>query len=508
LALLLAGGTVAAITDGTPALGDTGAPHDTNALDDQDITLAIETELLLARGVTLDPIDVETHLGVVTLSGSTDNILAKERAGRIASMVKGVRAVVNHLSVKPAPRPDDAIRTDVVQALTLDPATESWEVGVTVEDGAVTLSGEVDSWQEKHLAARVAKGVRGVRSLDNQLRIDTAAERPDLEIEREIESAHLWDVRLDDALIDVSVEDGEVTLSGSVGSAYEKNLAIIDSWVRGVRSVNAEKLDVDWLQRDEMLRQSRFRQKTDEEIGRAVRDAWLFDPRVASFRPQVDVHKGVVTLTGVVDNLKAKRAAAQDAANTSGVWRVKNYLKVRPVVERADTEVAEDIRSRLLLDPYVDRFDLTVTVDDGVARLSGEVDSYFEKWQAEDVAARTRGVVRVEDRLEVGYEPLDYEVPFYDWDVVVSDLDRKPVSEPWQAEDWQIRDDIRDELFWSPFVDADQVSVAVTDGVATLTGTVDSFAERSQATEEALEGGALVVDNDLRVLWGPDFLVF
>ena len=65
--------------------------------------------------------------------------------------------------------------------------------------------------------------------------------------------------------------------------------------------------------------------------------------------------------------------------------------------------------------------------------------------------------------------------------------------------DWKITENIRDELFWSPFVDADQVTVVVDDGKATLTGQVDSWSEYDAATQNALQGGAVSVDNDLTI---------
>lgn len=66
-----------------------------------------------------------------------------------------------------------------------------------------------------------------------------------------------------------------------------------------------------------------------------------------------------------------------------------------------------------------------------------------------------------------------------------------------------LRCDIEDELFWSPFVDADEVEVSVEDGVATLTGQVDSWTKRNVASGHALEGGALRVVNRLEVACGP-----
>lgn len=475
-------------------------------LTDRDVTHAVDSQLLLARGVPANALDVTTNQGIVTLAGTVDNVLAKDRAVRVAQMVKGVRSVIDLIEVAPAEgRTDQEIQQDVSDALAQDPATDSWEIGVGVEDGTVALVGTVDSWHEKQLAARVAKGVEGVRSIENQIDIDFAPLRSDSEIQTEIERALMWDARVDDALIDVAVQDGEVTLSGTVGSAYERRIALGDAWSQGVRSVQADDLEIQWWARDTMLKKDRFASLTDSQIRDAVKDALLWDPRVASFRPMVTVEDGVATLSGTVSDLKAKRSAAQTASRTSGVWRVKNQLKVRPADERSDEEIAQDIRHNLLIDPYVNRFDLDVTVDHGVARLTGSVDSYFEKWQAGDLASTVQGVTAVRNRLDVDYEPLTYETSFYDWDVIDTDYDVSGAETVAAKGDWEIREDIQDELWWSPFVDSDEVSVTVIDGEATLTGAVDSWAERREATEQALEGGAILVRNQLDVDWGPDF---
>jgi osmotically-inducible protein OsmY len=114
-------------------------------LSDEDIILAVENELLFDEGVSSHLIDVETSNGIVTLSGSVDNILAKERALHITESVRGVRAVVNRMIVNPISRTDEQIRMDVENALLFDSATESYEIDVMVKDGTVTLEGTVDS---------------------------------------------------------------------------------------------------------------------------------------------------------------------------------------------------------------------------------------------------------------------------------------------------------------------------------------------------------------------------
>ena len=68
---------------------------------------------------------------------------------------------------------------------------------------------------------------------------------------------------MDDTLIDVSVTDGQVVLTGIVGSAAEMTQAIQDVWVAGVRSVDATGLEVEWWTRDEMRKKQPFVPKPD-----------------------------------------------------------------------------------------------------------------------------------------------------------------------------------------------------------------------------------------------------
>ncbi len=87
-----------------------------------------------------------------------------------------------------------------------------------------------------------------------------------------------------------------------------------------------------------------------------------------------------------------------------------------------------------------------------------------------DAAIRARGALAVDNNLTVDYEQLAYEVYFYDWDPTVYDYDYAIASKT----DAEIAEDIGDELYWSPFVDREEVTVAVDNGVATLTGNVDT----------------------------------
>lgn len=470
-------------------------------LTNESIRDAVEDEFLFDPGVSRDAIDVDVADGVVTLSGKTNSLLEKERAVRVAETVKGVRAVVDRLTVKPIKNLTDAeLKRDVESALLMDPATDSYEIQADVKNGAVTLKGHVDSWTERTLCERVAKGVRGVTSVNDDILVKYAATRSDAEIQAEIEKKLRWDALIDDALIDVKVADGNVTLSGTVGSAAERSRAAASSWVAGVKSVNDDGLSVSRWARDPDLRESKYVIKSDEALRDAVKDALMYDPRVFSFNVTPKAHNGTVTLRGIVDNLKAKHAAAEDARDTVGVRSVKNRLQVRPAEGVSDETVEQNVREALLRDPYVSRYEITVSAHDGTLDLYGTVDSYFEKGEAEDVASRVNGVVAVRNHLNVSsardwlaYNPYVYDWNMYGWH-------RYGFTPRYTTKsDTEIKDDIESELWWSPFVDSDEVHVDVDDGVATLTGTVDTWAERQAATDNAYEGGATRVDNELAV---------
>lgn len=469
-------------------------------LSDERITDTIEEELLFDRSVTLNDINVSTSNGIVTLSGKTSTLLEKDRAKRIAMTVKGVRSIVDRIAVEPYwTREDWEIEQDAEQALRYDPATDSWEIDVSVEDGVATLSGEVDSYQETQLAETVVKGVKGVKGVDNKINIAYKANRTDYEIQEDVEAKLRWDTLVDDALVTVEVDAGTVKLSGTVGSAAERSQAVHDAWVAGVKAVDDSGLQVELWARDPKLRKKKYVKKTDKEIRKAVEDTLLYDPRVSALEVMTGVENGVVTLRGVVDNLRAKRAAEQDARNTVGTIAVKNHIRIQ-VVSPEDHDLAKRIRNILYWDPYVERYELDIDVINGIAYLSGTVDSYFEKARADDLAAATFGVHEVRNNIKVrndtvyfAYNPYIYRYDplMYEWYVYEPGLS--------YASDEQLERQIENQIWWSPYVDLSEVKVEVKDGIATLSGKVDSWWERREAMEEAFEGGATWVRNKVEI---------
>jgi len=468
-------------------------------LSDTGISSAVEEEIHFSPAVDLNDVTVRTREGIVTLTGSVPSLLAEERAERLAETVRGVLSVVNQLEVDPRKdRSDWEIEQDAEKALLYDSATESFEVTVSVCEGNATLMGAVDSLQEKVLARKVVAGVRGVRSVGNRIEVDYDRDRPDSEIRKDVQKALRWDALVDHGLIAVDVDGGAVTLTGTVGSAAEVRRARHDAWVSGVREVDVSNLKVEPWAAEEDLRQDKYTELPDVKIGEAVEAALLYDPRVASFEIEAEVAEGVVTLRGTVDHLQAKRAAEHDARNTVGVVSVVNRIKVRPGTP-TDDEIEENILQAVERDPALEPYEIDVNVMGGTAYLYGEVDSYYEKGLADELAARAEGVKGVKNFIDVEVpSPLAYDPYTYDY---------YPYGRDWYdyqpylafKSDSEILEEVRDELWWSPFVDENQVEVSVDDGTVTLAGTVDTVGEKRAAVENAYEGGATWVRNELKV---------
>ncbi len=482
-------------------LGAAKAPAAEDDLSDPRMADAVERVFRRDPAINANRIDVAVHEGVVELTGAVGNMLAKDRATHVAQAVRGVRSVSNRLDVQtPLVRTDHAIRGDVIMSLVRDRVSESFDIAVTVDDGVVTLSGNVQSWQESRFAERAAKEVKGVSEVENRITIDYETERDDAEIRDEIVSRYRWDPLISRNQIDIDVDDGNVALSGTVASDAERSRAYSKAWVTGVTAVDDADLVVTPGADRAVVRPSSQPYVTDGNIEQAVEDVMRYDPRVYSFDIQADADQGAVRLTGNVDSLRAKRAAHQLAENTVGVTRVTNLIKVRPQTTVSDDEVEQAVADALVRNPYTEAYEIDTRVNDGTVTLSGEVTTYFEQAEAERVASRTMGVQDVVNTIQV-----DQSQEAYVYDPWIDPYDPyAPYRDAYTPEapllsDAEIADEIEGELYWSPFVEVDQIDIRVVNGVATLTGTVDSWSERSAAVTNAYEGGATLVVNDLAV---------
>jgi osmotically-inducible protein OsmY len=146
-------------------------------IDDAAITAKVKSELAIDPTAKAYQINVDTRDGVVQLNGFVDNQAGKTAAERIARKVGGVKRVENNLDIKAQDRSmgeavdDNKLTLKVKAALAADSSTKAREIKVDVNEGIVQLGGFVDSEQMKTEAGRVARGVEGVKRVENNLEV-------------------------------------------------------------------------------------------------------------------------------------------------------------------------------------------------------------------------------------------------------------------------------------------------------------------------------------------------
>ncbi len=203
-------------------------------------------------------IDVSSQNGVITLRGTVPTEAARQRALELARGVEGVSGVTDQMQVREtadtarrgepstatgtagreADRHDPAWITTKIQAqYFVDPEIKPWAIDVTTgSGGVVTLEGMVDSPEDKAEAVRIARETEGVTRVEDRLRAEaagtgtpaagTAATQPDPWVTAKIQAKYFVDDEVKARNIDVTTQNGAVTLQGTVGSEAERRQAI------------------------------------------------------------------------------------------------------------------------------------------------------------------------------------------------------------------------------------------------------------------------------------------
>jgi osmotically-inducible protein OsmY len=449
-------------------------------LPDADIARAIQRHFQDERLLRSEHVQVIVTQGIANLSGSVSNLLAKERVRTVTETIKGVRSLVDQVTVTPIARADLQIKSDVASALHDNIATRPYTIGVAAADGKVTLSGTADSWRQKSMFAEVAKEVPGVKALDNAIVVRHSATRPDSEILADVKNRFANDAWLDGDRLTVTVKDRIVHVSGLVGSVAQRERARSDGWVAGADGVDTEPVEVDWFAKHDQRDQAQDHPlKSDTQIAQAVRDAFQMDPRLKTLVPEVVVNSGAVVLSGIVSDPKARLAAEADARETVGVWSVRDEVRIQPGGKPTDADIVRAITRILAADALLTNGkSLQVSIANGKVELKGTVPSSFDRMNAVADVGRVPGVAEIDDQLIV----------------------QRPPEE--------IQSSIEDRLSWDPMVQRDRVSVAMApNGDATLTGTVDDWREIKSATNDATRSGATRVINLLKLKNHPDLVV-
>ena len=206
---------------------------------DLQIQQDVMAELKWEPKVNAAHIGVEVKNGVVTLSGHVDSFAEKWNAEQAAKKVTGVKVIAIELDVVlpgSSTKSDTEIAKAAMEALKWNVYKLADRIHIKVEDGFITLTGEVPWHFERVSAENLLRYLTGVRGVYNHIMVKTAIsiDTVKIDIERALKRrAH------DDAQdITVSIRGDEVTLGGKIHDWKEKSLAIDAVWaVPGVKKV-------------------------------------------------------------------------------------------------------------------------------------------------------------------------------------------------------------------------------------------------------------------------------
>ena len=176
-------------------------------------------------------IGVAVKDGIVTLSGVVDTYTKKIAAEKAAKKVSGVKAVAVDIQVGVSPifkRTDSEIAETVFNALRLHTAVQEDRIKIKVENGFVTLEGEVEWGYQRNAAATAIENLPGVKDVLNFITVRPLVAVNDLE--RKISDAFQRSATIDAENVTVEVRGSKAILKGTVRSVAEKEDAVDAVW--------------------------------------------------------------------------------------------------------------------------------------------------------------------------------------------------------------------------------------------------------------------------------------
>ena len=213
----------------------------------------------------------------------------------------------------------------------------------------------------------------------------------DEQIKKDIADHLYWDQSVASSDITVEVSEGHVRLKGTTPSCNARRAANTDAVkIPGVISVKNDLL---------VKAPPEVSIPTDKEIKRRIHNVILYNAVVDPSMIKISVHKGQVTLEGVVDAYFKKVRIEEVVSMIEGVFCIENAITVVPTEKHTDEVIARDIESALKRRSDIDVNKLNVCVENGAVTLSGMVPNRATRDEVESIARHTAGVVNVIDKL-------------------------------------------------------------------------------------------------------------
>jgi osmotically-inducible protein OsmY len=215
--------------------------------------------------------------------------------------------------------------------------------------------------------------------------------------------------------------------------------------------------------------------KTNADLQKDVQEAIKWEPLLSAAEIGVTAKNGIVTLTGTVDSYWKKTEAEKATKNVAGVKAVVEKIEIKFAgnsFKKDDNDVATEVLNAYQRNVEVPRDKVKVKVEKGWVTLEGELEWNFQKEAAKDAVRDLSGVVGVTNNITIKADTQD--------EIERNDIERA-LERNWSLSDREI-------------------NVKVTGTKVTLTGTVDSWYQKTEAARIAwMARGVWSVENDLVV---------
>ena len=213
---------------------------------------------------------------------------------------------------------DNDLRQNVLDELDFEPSIDSANIGVTADNGVVTLTGHVPSYSQKMATERAAWRVKGVKAIAQKIDVRFPGEKKinDDEIAQRALSILAWNAAIPHDAVRVKVQNGWITLTGQLKWNYQRLAA--ESEVRKLSGVTGVSNDIVLANAVDIV-----------DVKQRILDSLKRHAVVEASRIRIDVRDdGTVAIEGEVDNWDERQAVERAVWSAPGVLTVEDHVRI------------------------------------------------------------------------------------------------------------------------------------------------------------------------------------